>query len=102
MLRTKDFRVFYTKKDLLTPVDFELEISKIAIELLEEIYNPDILYRSTGIILEKIGEEGIEQLSLYSDTSSDIKKKNLAACFDKLEKKFHKNIVKIGFTERKK
>lgn len=102
MLRTKDFRVFYTKKDLLTPVDFELEISKIAIELLKEIYNPDILYRSTGVVLEKIGEEGIEQLSLYTDANSDIKKRKLAACFDKLERKFHKNVIKIGFTERKK
>ena len=102
MLRTKDFRVFYTKKDLLTPVDFELEISKIAIELLKEIYNPDILYRSTGVVLEKIGEEGIEELSLYTDANSDIKKRKLAACFDKLERKFHKNVIKIGFTERKK
>ena len=102
MLRTKDFRVFYTKKDLLAPVDFELEISKIATELLKEIYNPNILYRSTGVILEKIGEEGIEQLSLYSDDKSETKKKNLAACFDKLEQKFHKNIVKIGFTDKKK
>ena len=99
MLRTKDFKVFYSKKDLITPVDFELEISKIAIELLKEIYNPNILYRSTGVVLEKIGEEGIEQLSLYSDEKKDTKKKNLAACFDKLEKKFHKNIVKIGFTK---
>jgi nucleotidyltransferase/DNA polymerase involved in DNA repair len=102
MLRTKDFRVFYTKKDLITPVDFELEISKIAIELLKEIYNPDILYRSTGVVLEKIGEEGVEQLNLYSDENTDTKKRNLAACFDRLERKFHKNIVKIGFTENKK
>ncbi len=98
MLRTKDFRVFYTKKDLLAPVDFELEISKIAIELLKEIYNPEILYRSTGVILEKIGEEGTEQLSLYAQTDKNEKQKNLAKCFDKLEKKFKKNIVKIGFT----
>lgn len=98
MLRTKDFKVFYTKKDLLAPVDFELEISKIAIELLKEIYNPEILYRSTGVILEKIGEEGTEQLSLYTQTDKNEKQQNLAKCFDKLEKKFKKNIVKIGFT----
>ena len=64
MLRTKDFKVYYTKQDLLVPTDFELEISEIAIKLLEEIYQPNILYRSTGVILEKIGEEGVEQLSL--------------------------------------
>lgn len=100
MLRTKDFRVFYTKQDLITPTDFELEISNIAINLLKEIYNPNILYRSTGVILDKIGEQGTEQLSLYSDNTIETKKKNLAKCFDKLESKFGKNIVQTGFTIR--
>ena len=98
MLRTKDFRVFYTKQDLITPTDFELEISNIAINLLKEIYNPNILYRSTGVVLDKIGEQGSEQLSLYSDNTIETKKKNLAKCFDKLESKFGKNIVQTGFT----
>ncbi|MBQ8636166.1 hypothetical protein IJ425_08460 [bacterium] len=101
MLRTKDFRVFYTKKDLLTPVDFELEISNIAIKLLEEIYDPNILYRSTGVTLEKIGEQGSEQLSLYTDNSDIEKKAKLAQCFDKLESKFGKNIIKTGFYTKK-
>ena len=100
MLRTKDFRVFYTKQDLITPTDFELEISNLAINLLKEIYNPNILYRSTGVILDKIGEQGTEQLSLYSDNTIETKKKNLARCFDKLESKFGKNIVQTGFTIR--
>lgn len=101
MLRTKDFRVFYTKKELLAPVDFELEISKIAMDLLEDIYDPTVLYRSTGVVLERIGEEGIEQLSLYSDSQTIEKNKNLTNCFDKLEAKFGKNIVQTGFTRKK-
>lgn len=101
MLRTKDFRVFYTKKDLLCPLDFELEISNIALELLEDIYDPTLLYRSTGIVLEKIGEQGVEQLSLYSDSSDSEKKDKLVKCFDKLEAKFGKNIIKTGFVNKK-
>lgn len=101
MLRTKDFKIFYTKKDLLTPTNFELEISDIAIKLLEEIYNPNIIYRSTGIILEKIGEQGSEQLQLYNDTNNLIKKEKLSKCFDSLEKKFGKNIVQTGFFHKK-
>jgi len=99
MLRTKDFRVFYAKKDLLAPVDFELEIAKTANELLTEIYNPEILYRSTGVVLAKIGETSVEQLNLYTDDSNS-KKENLAKCFDKLEAKFGKNIVKTGFISK--
>lgn len=101
MLRTKDFKVYFKKKELIFPVDFELEISDIAIKLLEEIYNPNILYRSTGVVLEKIGEQGAEQLSLYTDESENIKKEKLAKCFDKLESKFGKNIVQTGFTLKK-
>lgn len=97
MLRTKDFRVFYTKRDLKSSTDFELEISKIAIELLKEIYNPNILYRATGVVLEKIGEQGIEQLSLYDKQEENDKKRKLTQCFDKLERKMGKNILKIGF-----
>lgn len=102
MLRTKDFRVFYTKKDLLTPVNFELEIAQIAMELLDEIYQPEILYRSTGVYFGKIGEQYVEQLSLYSDTSVNSKKDNLAKCVDKLESRFGKNIVQTGFYKYKK
>lgn len=101
MLKTKDFRVAYIKQDLLAPTDFELEISNIAIKLLEQIYTPNILYRSTGIILEKIGEQGSEQLSLYNDFELESKKSNLTKCFDKLESKFGKNIIQIGFTIKK-
>lgn len=100
MLRTKDFKVYYTKKDLLYPLDFELEISNIAIKLLEDIYNPEILYRSTGVVLERIGEQGTEQLSLYTDQEKNIKKEKLVKCFDKLESKFGKNIIQTGFTKK--
>jgi hypothetical protein len=101
MLRTKDFKVSYIKKDLLFPVDFELEISEIAISLLKEIYNPEVVYRAVGVVLERIGEQGAEQLSLYSDSEISDKKNKLAKCFDKLEAKFGKNIVKTGFYKRK-
>ena len=98
MLRTKDFRVYFTKKDLVTPTDFELEISNIAIELLKEIYNPNILYRATGVVLSRIGEEGVEQLCLYTDDNTKTKTSNLTKCIDKLEAKFGRNIVRTGFT----
>ena len=97
MLRTKDFRVFYTKKVVETPTSFELEISDIAFELLNEIYNPNVLYRSTGIILDDFCKNSAEQLFLFSDDELDSKKDKLSKCFDKLEHKFGKNIVKIGF-----
>lgn len=101
MLRTKDFKVYYTDKELVSATDFELEISDTAMKLLQDIYNPNIIYRSTGIILDKIGEPDIQQLYLYSDTETDLKKEKLTKCFDKLEAKFGKNIIQTGFTKSK-
>lgn len=101
MLRTKDFKVIYDKKLLAVPTDFEMEISDIAFELLKNIYNPDILYRSTGIILDGLRCNDEKQLFLFSDTDSDLKKEKLSKCFDKLESKFGKDIIQIGFVKEK-
>ena len=101
MLRTKDFRVVYDKKMLSAPTSFEMEISDIAFELLQKIYSPSVVYRSTGIILDNLRCNTEEQLFLFSDDVLDSKKEKLSKCFDKLEAKFGKDIVQIGFVKEK-
>lgn len=96
IIRTKDFRVFKEKKVLTNPTNFELEISNIAKELLEKIYEPDILYRSSGIVLEKFSFNQEEQLFLF-DTEISEKKKKLAKSIDNIEKKYGKNSIKTGY-----
>lgn len=97
MLRTKDFKVYYEKRNLTQATNFELEIADIAFEMLENLYNPNILYRSTGITLENFVYNSEAQLSLFADNETETKKDNLTKCFDKLEAKFGKNIVQTGF-----
>lgn len=96
MLRTKDFKVYYCKKNLDNWSDFELEISRVALNLLEEMYNPDLIYRSCGITLENLSFDEESQLTLFYDCKQKNFKK-LAAAIDKLEVRFGKNIVKTGF-----
>lgn len=98
MLRTKDFRVYVEKKVLEKPTCYEWEVSDIVFSLLEKIYSPSVLYRSSGVILDNITYDNAEQLFLFSDSDEDNKNKRLAACLDKLETKFGKNIIKTGFT----
>ena len=99
-LRTKDFKVYCEKKLLNIPTDFEMEISDIIFEMLNKIYNPNILYRSTGVILENFEQNSNAQMSLFTDFSQDIKKEKLAKCFDKLEEKFGKDIIQTGFIKK--
>lgn len=99
-LRTKDFKVFVEKKALNFGTDFELEISDIIFEMLDKIYNPKILYRSTGVILENFVYNSAEQISLFADVSVDTKKEKLSKCLDKLEEKFGKDVVQTGFIKK--
>ena len=99
-LRTKDFKVDCEKKVLNIGTDFELEISDIVFELLEKIYNPNILYRSTGVILDTFVFNNEAQMSLFSDNVVDERKEKLSKCFDKLEQRFGKDIIQTGFIKR--
>ncbi len=97
MLRTKDFKVYYDKRMLTQATSFELEISDIIFEMLNDLYNPEILYRSTGVILDTFVHNSEAQLSLFADNEIETKKDKLSKCFDKLEEKFGKNIIQTGF-----
>ena len=97
MLKTKDFKSCYEKRALAKPASFELEISAVIFELLDKIYDENILYRSTGVILEGIVHNSETQLFLFAD-KNDEKRNKLEKCFDKLEQKFGKNIIRTGFS----
>ena len=99
-LRTKDFKVYSEKKVLNTATDFELEISAVIFELLDKIYNPNILYRSTGVILDTFMFNHEAQMSLFTDVGVDERKSKLAKCFDRLESRFGKDIIQTGFIKK--
>lgn len=99
-LRTKDFNVYCEKKILNSGTDFELEISEVVFNLLDKIYNPNILYRSTGVILDTFELNSSFQMTLFSDIEVDKKKEKLSKCFDKLEEKFGKDIIQTGFIKK--
>lgn len=100
MLRTKDFVVYFDKGNTEHPIDFEFEISQTAFPILERLYNPKIIYRSVGIVLDNFSSANREQLNLFNTTNSKEKIDNLTKSIDKLETKFGKNIIKTGFTNK--
>ena len=99
-LKTKDFRMFYEKKELDTPLNFEFDISKIAFEILDKIYNSSNLYRSVGIVLENFNQSSKEQLSLFENNSKREQNERLGKSLDILEQKFGRNIVRTGFVNK--
>lgn len=101
MLRTKvDFRVYYEKITIPSSTCYEWEISDIVFKLLEKIYDPNIIYRSSGVILDDFSHNSGEQMFLFADNEKNQKSENLAKCIDKLESKFGKNIIQTGFISK--
>ena len=100
LLKTKDFRTLYSKVQLDIPTDFEFEISRAAFPLLTEMFNSREVYRSVGIVLEDFREKSEEQLTLFSNNEKKEQNEKLGQSLDKLEKKFGRNIVRTGFTNK--
>ncbi len=95
MLRTKDFQVFTEKIVLPAPTNSELSVNEFVVKLFEKIYNPKLIYRSSGVYVEKLTEKKALQLYLFS-TEKDIKAQKLSGICDKVEKKYGKGIISIG------
>jgi nucleotidyltransferase/DNA polymerase involved in DNA repair len=100
MLKTKDFKTFFEKEDLNSPLDFEFDISRFAFEILDKMYNSSTLYRSIGIVFENFNQNSKEQLSLFENNPKKKKNEKLGKSLDRLEQKFGRNIVRTGFVNK--
>ena len=95
MLRTRDFVVVGDKCRLPAAADAEFEIARSVMPLLDNIYRPGVLYRSSGIILSGLVAKNNYQGELF--TPMEFKSSPLSAAWDELEEKFGKNILKNGW-----
>ena len=100
ILKTKDFRCCFSDAKTEKPTDFELNISKTALKLLENMYLQDITYRSVGILLEDFSLNENKQLNLFENYAENEKEERLGRTIDKIEEKFGKNKIKVGFTNK--
>ena len=98
MLRTKDFYVFTDKIVLPEATDSEFLINQYADKLLDKLYNPALIYRSSGVFAEKLSEKSAKQMFLFEDEKSR-KAKKISQVWDTLEKKYGKNCFQIGITQ---
>lgn len=94
MLRTKDFQVMSERVKLKFASNVETEIMPPALKLLEKMFTPAIVWRSTGITLSQLDRYGDTQLDLFSTPQKSDEK--LGKVLDELEEKFGRNIVHLG------
>ena len=94
MLRDKGFRVITQKIKLDIATNQEIEIIPIAIKLLNQLYSPVIVWRSVGITLLNLIYDDVVQNDLFNKPKKSDDR--LGKVLDNLEKKFGKDIIKIG------
>lgn len=101
MLRTKDFHVHCDTMVLPHPSDNEIIINEYADKIFEKLYNPAIIYRSSGIYAGKLTEQTSSQLYLFDifqpeKTEKEQKAEKLSALWDSFEQKYGKGTFQIG------
>lgn len=95
MLRTKDFYILSAKVSLETPTNSEFEFNLKIKEMLDEIYNPNIIYRSCGVTALKLSSQDSCQLSVFNSQRLE-KNQKLSDVWDKIEEKFGRSKIHLG------
>ena len=96
MLRTKDFRVFVTEKKLDCATSSEIELIKYIKNMFNQMFMPDIIYRSSGVYAGDLSDCDDSQLVLFENNKTDKKLSVLSEALDKLEYKYGKGAISIG------
>ncbi|MGD9580741.1 MAG: hypothetical protein AB7V50_05175 [Vampirovibrionia bacterium] len=96
MLRTKDFKILYGNNALLYPTNWEFEIFNSIDKIFLDIFTPDIIYRSSGVILGNFTEVDNSQLSLFENSEKRAIKAKLGTTWDNIEAKHGRNSILAG------
>lgn len=95
-LKTQDFDYHSIQIKLSQNVSVPQEIIKVVEENFSKVYRPNVLYRATGIILEKLTENTNVQMDLFG---SSIKTQNIKVIYDfvdSISHRFGKHAIFLG------
>ncbi len=92
MLKYKNFKTIYKSEKIKIPTDSMQSLSVIVQNLFEHLFEKNVIYRSCGVMIDKIDYDAPAP-DLFADNTKPNKLDN---AIDALEKKFGKNIVKYG------
>jgi DNA polymerase IV len=96
LLRDQDFKNSGMEAELERSTDSTLELTKIATELFEKLFEPGKLYRQTGIVLYKIDADTEVQYSLFDDVPKIRALRALDAVIDRVNERYGKHALHVG------
>lgn len=91
----------YVIMQLPEHTDDVLEITRIAMQAIDEIFKPGFKYKKAGIILMEIIPKAKFSPDLFTDYSLQIKRAKLSDALDHITHKYGKNTLSLGLCGRK-
>ena len=81
---------------LPSPTDCTLQITKVALWLLKQIYKEGIYYQKAGVMLLELVPAQGQQTDLFSISAYDTKASNLMTTLDSINNKYSKGTIKLA------
>lgn len=97
-LKTQNFEYKHISIPIETPTNAPEPIIAICAAELEKIYTKGVMYRTTGITLNKLVYAVSVQSDLFGSAKSADKFEFIHDAIDTLEKKFNKKLIHLGST----
>lgn len=73
---------------LVTPTADTLEINKAAMQCLESVYLPGIMYKKSGVLLGKISPAYPAQMELFNSPAMRMRRENLMHALDDINQRY--------------
>jgi DNA polymerase-4 len=99
-LKTQTFEYHGMEVKLSQNTSIPGEIIKVLEKYFDQVYQSDVLYRATGITLEKLNEDKKVQMDLFGENLKAEKTKIIYDFVDSLSIKFGKHAVFLGSSFR--
>ncbi len=96
MLKDNNFVTTQARCVLDVATNSSFDMMRKTPEMLAQIYQRNVVYRSCGVFLESIKYQDNEQLSLFDEVVC-FEDSKISKAIDVLEAKFGKNVVKTGW-----
>ncbi len=93
LLRTQHFEDTAAEVKLNRPTAYPAEMFDPLHECFEKLYNPGVLYRSTGVVLSGLVSENEVQYSLFDDPMEAERTMKIYSTIDELSERFGKHAV---------
>lgn len=97
-LKTQEFRYKTKELDLPIPTSVPTEIISAVRQYIDEIYDPRLVYRTTGITLRNLIQDTSITHDLFGRSEQNAKRQGIFSVIDGLNKMYGSNTILLGST----